>query len=120
MSDLEIDEYLRNQEGKAGVAGAAPAALDLAEILVAVPENATPSQLAALQAKAQQVLERARSGADFTALAAEFSSSASRTNGGQMGLRSGNDAWRSREVGFADFHVDDVAALGFERLGACQ
>ena len=88
VSELEIDEYLRNQEGKAGVAGAAPAALDLAEILVAVPENATPSQLAALQAKAQQVLERARSGADFTALAAEFSSSASRTNGGQMGLRS--------------------------------
>jgi peptidyl-prolyl cis-trans isomerase SurA len=85
VSELEIDEYLRNQEGKAG---AAPAALNLAEILVAVPENATPDQVAALQGKAQQVLERARSGADFAALATEFSASPSRSNGGQMGLRS--------------------------------
>jgi peptidyl-prolyl cis-trans isomerase SurA len=55
---------------------------------VAVPENATPDQVAALQGKAQQVLERARSGADFAALATEFSASPSRSNGGQMGLRS--------------------------------
>ena len=88
VSEQEIDAYLRSQEGKAGAAGAAPAALNLAEILVAVPENATPAQLAALQAKAQQVLERARSGGDFAALATEFSASASRSNGGQMGLRS--------------------------------
>lgn len=85
VSELEIDEYLRNQEGKAG---AAPAALNLAEILVAVPENATPDQVAALQGKAQQVLERAHSGTDFAALATEFSASPSRSNGGQMGLRS--------------------------------
>jgi peptidyl-prolyl cis-trans isomerase SurA len=41
-----------------------------------------------LQAKAQQVLERARSGADFAALATEVSAAPSRGNGGQMGLRS--------------------------------
>ena len=53
VSEQEIDEYLRNQGGQPGAAGTAPAALNLAEILVAVPENATPDQLAALQAKAQ-------------------------------------------------------------------
>jgi peptidyl-prolyl cis-trans isomerase SurA len=88
VSEQEIDEYLRNQGRQAGAASASQAALNLAEILVAVPENATPDQVAALQAKAQQVLERARSGGDFAALATEFSASALRSNGGQMGLRS--------------------------------
>lgn len=88
VSEQEIDDYLRSQNGKAGTAGTAPAALNLAEILVAVPENATPDQWAALQAKAQQVLERARAGVNFAVLATEFSASASRSNGGQMGLRS--------------------------------
>ncbi|MDB5778248.1 MAG: PpiC-type peptidyl-prolyl cis-trans isomerase [Polaromonas sp.] len=88
VSESEIDAYLREQQNQPGAAGTAPAALNLAEILVAVPENATPDQVAGLQARAQQVLERARSGADFAALAAEVSASASRGNGGQMGLRS--------------------------------
>ena len=88
VSESEIDAYLREQQAPAGVAGASPAAINLAEILVAVPENATPDQVAGLQARAQQVLERARAGADFAALATEVSASASRGNGGQMGLRS--------------------------------
>ncbi|NDP63139.1 peptidylprolyl isomerase [Polaromonas sp.] len=88
VSESDIDAYLRDQQGQPGAASAAPAALNLAEILVAVPENATPDQVASLQAKAQQVLDRARAGADFAALAAEVSASASRGNGGQMGLRS--------------------------------
>ncbi|MDP2256234.1 MAG: peptidylprolyl isomerase [Polaromonas sp.] len=88
VSEQDIDQFLRDQQGSTGPAADLSAlALNLAEILVAVPENATPAQVAALQAKAQQVLERARSGADFTALANEFSSAPSRSNGGQMGLR---------------------------------
>jgi peptidyl-prolyl cis-trans isomerase SurA len=86
VSESEIDAYLRDQQGQPGVASTAPAALNLAEILVAVPENATPDQVASLQAKAQQVLERARAGTDFATLAVEVS--ASRGNGSQMGLRS--------------------------------
>ncbi len=84
VSEQEIDQFLRDQEGKTE---ASALALNLAEILIAVPENASPEQVAALQAKAQQVLERARSGSDFAALATEFSASATRGNGGQMGLR---------------------------------
>ena len=85
VSDLEIDAYLRDPQSRPG---AAATALNLAEILVAVPENAAPEQVASLQAKAQQVLERLRAGGDFAALAAEVSASATRANGGQMGLRS--------------------------------
>lgn len=84
ITEQEIDQFLRDQEG---AAPSSSLALNLAEILVAVPENATPDQVAALQAKAQQVLDRARSGTDFAALAAETSASPTRAAGGQMGLR---------------------------------
>ena len=89
VSEQEIDQYLRDQDGKAATAAAAPGpvALNLAEILLAVPENATPAQVAALEARAGEIMQRARSGGDFSALANEFSA-ATRGNGGQMGLRS--------------------------------
>ena len=87
VTEQEIDQFLRDQHAKAGTSSA-PVALNLAEILIPVPENATPEQVAALQAKAQQVMDRARAGADFAALVTEFSASAARGNGGQMGLRS--------------------------------
>ena len=86
VSEQEIDQFL-SEQGKGG-AGASVQLLNLGEILLPVPENATPEQVAAQQAKAQKVLERARAGEDFAALAGEFSASASRGNGGQMGLRS--------------------------------
>jgi peptidyl-prolyl cis-trans isomerase SurA len=85
VTEQEIDQFLRDQEG--GGAEPSAVALNLGEILVAVPENATPDQVAALQARAQQVVDRAKAGGDFAALAAEFSASATRTTGGQMGLR---------------------------------
>lgn len=86
VTEQEVDQFLRDQEGGGG-GGTSALALNLGEILVAVPENATPDQVAALQARAQQVADRARAGGDFAALAAEFSASSTRTTGGQMGLR---------------------------------
>lgn len=85
VNEQEIDQFLRDQEG--GGAEPSALALNLGEILVAVPENATPDQVAALQARAQQVVDRAKAGGDFAALAAEFSASATRATGGQMGMR---------------------------------
>lgn len=85
VTEQEIDQFLRDQEG--GGAELSSVALNLGEILVAVPENATPDQVAALQVRAQQVVDRARAGGDFATLAAEFSASPTRASGGQMGLR---------------------------------
>lgn len=85
VTEQEIDQYLREQQSPSGNA---PMRINLAEILLAVPENANPEQIAAQHAKAQQVLARARSGADFAALATEFSNASSRSTGGEMGLRS--------------------------------
>ena len=84
VSDQEVEQFIREQE--AGSDSAAQE-LNLAQILVVVPENAIPAQVASLQARAQLVAERARSGADFTALVGEFSTAPGRSADGQMGLR---------------------------------
>ena len=84
VTDSEIEQFLREQQ--AGT-DASVQALNLAEILIPVPEAATPAQVATLQTRAQQVVDKARSGGDFAALAAEFSSSATKGNRGEMGLR---------------------------------
>ncbi len=84
VTDADIDQFLRDQEGSKDQASLE---INLAQILIAVPENATPEQVAALQLKAQQAADRARAGADFAALVTEYSDTAARAEGGQMGLR---------------------------------
>ncbi|MGV3569406.1 MAG: peptidylprolyl isomerase [Ramlibacter sp.] len=87
VTEQEIDTFLREQREGAG--DPALTELNLAHILVAVPENATPAQVAPLQAKAQQLLARARAGEDFTKLARENSDApGAAQNAGQVGLRS--------------------------------
>lgn len=85
ISDLEVEQYL--QERLAASGAVANQLVNIAQVLVAIPENASDSQVATLQAKAQRVLERARAGEDFAALAREQSDAADRTSGGQLGLR---------------------------------
>jgi peptidyl-prolyl cis-trans isomerase SurA len=85
VTDLEVDQFIREQQGSHDLSAVE---LNLAHILVAVPENANVSQVAALQARAQRVLARARAGEDFGNLAREFSDAPdARTNGGLVGLR---------------------------------
>ena len=85
VSDLEVEQALREQQSS----NTDPATLEinLSQILIAVPENATPVQLAALEARAKLALERARAGNDFADLVRDFSDAPDRANGGQLGLR---------------------------------
>ncbi len=103
VSDLEIDQYLRDQQNNTDPASKE---INLAQILVSVPDAATAEQIAALQGRAQKILERARAGEDFAALAREISDSADRANGGQLGLRTADrypplflEATQNLEVG---------------------
>lgn len=84
VSDLEVDQYLREQRT---IRDPAALEINLAHILVEVPDDATDQQLAPLQQKAMRLLERVRAGEDFAALALEFSNSPERVSGGQMGRR---------------------------------
>jgi len=85
VSEQDIDRFLAEKKAEAE---RTPGDIHIAQILVAVPENASPQQLAALQAKAQQIRQRLDAGADFAALAKEVSDAPDRVNGGQLGLRS--------------------------------
>jgi len=85
ISDLEIDQFLRDQR-----ANSADKALDIniAHVLVAIPEGAPDAKVAELQQKAQGVAQRARAGEDFTVLARDLSDAPDRLNGGALGVRS--------------------------------
>jgi peptidyl-prolyl cis-trans isomerase SurA len=85
VSDQEVEQFLREQQGS----NPDPASMEmnLSQILIAVPESATPPQVAALEARAKRVLERVRAGNDFADLVREFSDAPDRANGGQLGLR---------------------------------
>ncbi|MCY1520557.1 Chaperone SurA [compost metagenome] len=87
ISDIEADEYLRDQRESA-VKNNALLNLNIAQLLVAVPENATEAQVATAKQKADSLAQRARSGEDFAKLVRENSDSPDRANGGALGLRS--------------------------------
>lgn len=87
ITDTEVEQFIQSKQNGAASA-AMPIDLNLAMILVAVPENATDQQVAELQAKAQKISERAKSGENFASLAASVSEAADKgANGGEMGLR---------------------------------
>ncbi len=84
VSEVEIDQFLREQQESSDLENIE---INLAHVLLAVPENATAAQVAAIQTRAQQVLARAVSGEDFAKLARETSEGTNAASGGQFGLR---------------------------------
>jgi peptidyl-prolyl cis-trans isomerase SurA len=84
VSDLEVDQFLRDQQGSTDLSAME---INLAQILVRVPEGASEADVSAAQAKAQGLAGRARAGEDFGALARQFSDAPDRASGGALGLR---------------------------------
>jgi len=84
VSDVDVERAMQAQQA----ANTDPLTFDinLAQILVAVPEKASAEQAAALFLQAKRLLDRIRAGEDFDRLVKE-ASAADRNNGGQLGLR---------------------------------
>jgi peptidyl-prolyl cis-trans isomerase SurA len=130
VTDLEIDQFLREQQQNGG--DPALTEVNLAHILVALPEGASEAQVAQARAKAQAVLQRARAGEDFAKLARENSDApGAAQNGGVVGMRTADrlppvflEATRDLQAGGvadlvrtqAGFHV--VKVLEKRQLGA--
>jgi peptidyl-prolyl cis-trans isomerase SurA len=85
VSDSEIDAQLE-QEAARGTA--AQEEYELAHILVAVPENATPDQVALRQKKIQNALDQLNKGANFNEVATAMSEAPDALKGGNLGWRS--------------------------------
>lgn len=84
ISDSEVEAFIREQTG----GGEVPQEINLAMILVAVPEGSSPDQQASLRQRAEEVVQRARGGADFAQLALEYSdANGGGRDGGELGLR---------------------------------
>lgn len=83
VSEAEIDTYLVASKA----AAADKVEMNLSQILVAVPENASPEQIAARRARAEEVARQLRTGADFAKMAATYSDSPDALKGGEIGWR---------------------------------
>jgi len=83
VSDAEIDTYLAAEKA----AAADRVEMDISQILVRIPENASPEQIAARKARADEVARQLRTGADFAKMAATYSDAPDALQGGAIGWR---------------------------------
>jgi peptidyl-prolyl cis-trans isomerase SurA len=85
ITDQEVDNWLASNAARI-----ANRDYHLAQILIGVPEGATPEQIEAQQRKAREVLEQLRQGTDFGRLAVAVSD-------GRNALEEGDLGWRSSD-----------------------
>ena len=84
VSDVEVEQAI--QARKSAFVDPNPD-VELGHVFVAVPEKATPEQVQALQAKAQEALARLQQGESLASVAKAYSDGTERDKGGLMGVR---------------------------------
>ncbi|HEX7011690.1 MAG TPA: peptidylprolyl isomerase [Steroidobacteraceae bacterium] len=86
ISPRELEQFMARQRS----APDQNAEYNLSHILISVPVSASPEQIAAREARAQQVYEKARAGENFAQLAVAYSESSTNIEGGSLGWRRGS------------------------------
>ena len=83
ISDSELETFIAEQAGIA----ADGQEVNLAQILLRVPENADSNRIETTRRRAEELLGQLKDGADFARLAASFSNAAEALQGGEIGWR---------------------------------
>lgn len=83
ISESELDNFIAEQAGLSADAEE----VNLAQILLRVPEGATPQRLEETRARADELIAQLKGGADFARLAASFSNASDALQGGELGWR---------------------------------
>ncbi|MFA9217110.1 MAG: peptidylprolyl isomerase [Sphingomonadaceae bacterium] len=83
ISDAEVDSYLAAEKA----AAAEQFEVNISQIMVRIPENASADVIAKAKAKADEVMRQLRTGADFAKMAASYSDAADALQGGAVGWR---------------------------------
>ncbi|HEX2540954.1 MAG TPA: peptidylprolyl isomerase [Caldimonas sp.] len=83
VTDAEIDAWIEARRSQVG----ADSELNIAQVLVTVPEGAGESVVAERRERALGALRRVRGGEDFAAVARELSEDGNRAQGGEIGMR---------------------------------
>ena len=86
-----------------------PARIRIAHIVFRLPPDASPDQVAAVTAKAEEVRKRIEKGADFAEMAKEYSDDPSGANGGDLGWFKPGEMLESIEKAAADLKVGAVS-----------
>lgn len=106
ISESEVDNYIAADASNKQNAQE----LDLAQILVRVPENATAEQIAQRAKRAEEAMQQIKSGGNFAAVAAAFSDASDALTGGDMG-------WRAQDR-LPSLYVEAVANLAPGQVSA--
>ncbi|TXI22043.1 MAG: molecular chaperone SurA, partial [Roseateles sp.] len=83
VTDAEIDAYLDQKRAALAQGGQ----INIAQVLVSVPEGASETVVAERRARAEAALARIKGGEDFAKVAREISEDGNRERGGEIGLR---------------------------------
>jgi peptidyl-prolyl cis-trans isomerase SurA len=83
ISAADIDKLIEQRRVAAGTS----AQLNIAQILVTVPEDASPEVVAQRKARAEAALARVKGGEAFDAVAKEISEDGNKAQGGVIGMR---------------------------------
>lgn len=102
ISDKEIDDALNVKRGQQ-TSGKANVQYHVRQILIALPEAASPDDVTKARKKAEDTLQALRDGGDFAALAASVSGARDALEGGDLGWRSADD--------LPSIYIDAVLAM---------
>ena len=105
VSPRELDQFLAREQRSADP----NAEYNISHILVSVPVSATAEQIAARAARAKEIYDKLKNGADFAQMAVTYSDSSTNVNGGSLGWRKGAELPSSVAEIIPQMSVGDIS-----------